>query len=68
MTNEPHPDLDRSVSRRIGTVGDDARVMRTAAALEANGISVLRGADSADSKLSAVRQTTDPRTIEGGTK
>ena len=68
MTIEPHPDLDRSLSRRFGTAGDDARVMWTAAALEANGISVLRAADAAEAKLSAVGQTTDPRTIEGGTK
>jgi hypothetical protein len=50
MTIEPHPDLDRSVSRRFGTVGDDAQVERTAAALEANGISVHRAADAAEAK------------------
>ena len=50
MTIEPHPDLDRSLSRRFGTVADDALVMRTAVALEANGIEVLRAADSAEAK------------------
>jgi hypothetical protein len=32
------------------TVGDEARVKRTAAALEANGVSVLRAADAAEAK------------------
>jgi YkgG family uncharacterized protein len=50
MNTELRPDLDRSMSRRFGTVGDDARVTRTAAALEANGIRVLRAADAAEAK------------------
>ena len=50
MTIEPHPDLDGSMSRRFGTVADEAEVKRTAAALEANGISVLRAADAAEAK------------------
>src|SRR6266571_8812937 len=40
MTTELYTDLDRSIRRRLGTLGDDARVRRTAAALEANGIGV----------------------------
>ena len=44
------PDLDRDINRRFGTLADDARVERTAAALEANGISVLRAADAAEAK------------------
>lgn len=43
-------DLDGSISRRFATVGDEARVTRTAAALEENGISVLRAADAAEAK------------------
>jgi hypothetical protein len=43
-------DIDQSVSRRFATVADDARVKRTAAALEANGITVLRAADAAEAK------------------
>jgi len=35
-------EFDESIQRRFGTVADDARVTRTAAALEANGIRVLR--------------------------
>jgi hypothetical protein len=50
MINELRPNLDRSVSRRFGTVADDARVRRTAAALEANGMTVLRAADAAEAK------------------
>jgi bisphosphoglycerate-independent phosphoglycerate mutase (AlkP superfamily) len=44
------PDLDPSISRRFATLADEARVSRTAAALEANGISALRAADGATAK------------------
>src|SRR5256884_3437095 len=50
MTTELYTDMDRSIRRRFGTLGDDARVRRTAAALEANGMSVLRAADAAEAK------------------
>src|SRR3989454_5112522 len=50
MTTELYTDLDRAMRGRFGTLGDDARVRRTAAALEANGISVLRAADAAEAK------------------
>src|SRR6266566_3226576 len=50
MTTELYADLDRSIRRRFGTLSDDARVRRTSAALEANGISVLRAADAAEAK------------------
>jgi hypothetical protein len=50
MITELHPDLDRSISRRFGTIADEARVKRTAAALEGNGISVLRAADAAEAR------------------
>ncbi len=50
MISELQPDLDRSVTRRFGTVGDEGRVKRTAAALEANGIRVLRAANAAEAK------------------
>ena len=42
--------LDRSIVRRFGTVREVARVDRAAAALEANGIGVLRAADAAEAK------------------
>jgi LUD domain len=50
MITELYPDLDRSISRRFGTLADEARVKRTATALEANGISVLRAANAAEAK------------------
>src|SRR2546427_7958486 len=50
MTTELYTDLDRSIRHRFGTPGDDARVRRTAAALEANGMSVLRAADAVEAK------------------
>jgi L-lactate utilization protein LutC len=50
MISELYPDLEQSLSHQFGTVADDARVKRTANALEANGISVLRAADAAEAK------------------
>ena len=50
MVTESRPDLDGAISRRFATLADEARVMRTAAALEANGIGVLRAADAAEAK------------------
>ena len=46
MTTQVHPDLDRAISRRFATTADDERVKRTAAALEANGITVFRAEDA----------------------
>jgi hypothetical protein len=48
VSTELQLDLDQSIKRRFGSVADDARVTRTAAALEANGIRVLRAADAAE--------------------
>ena len=50
MSSQLHPDVDRSLSSRFAAVASDARVTRTAAALEANGISVLRAANAAEAK------------------
>ena len=50
MAAELHSEPDGSVSRRFATVADEARVQRVAAALEGNGISVLRAADSPEAK------------------
>ncbi len=50
MIVELLPDIDRDVVRRFGTVADETRVTRAAAALEANGINVLRAADAAEAK------------------
>jgi hypothetical protein len=43
-------DLDPSIRREFGTLAGDGRVTRTAAALEGNGISVLRATDAAEAK------------------
>jgi L-lactate utilization protein LutC len=50
MITELQADLDGTLSRRFAAVADDARVTRTAAALEANGISVARAADREEAK------------------
>ncbi len=50
MISELKPDLDPSMTRRFGTVADDARVKRATAALEANGITVLRAASAAEAR------------------
>src|SRR5947208_16941014 len=50
MINELELGLDRSLRRRWGTRADELRVKRTVAALEANGISVLRAPDAAAAK------------------
>jgi hypothetical protein len=50
VISELNPELDPSITRRFGTVADDARVKRATAALEANGITVLRAADPAEAR------------------
>jgi hypothetical protein len=50
MINELEVDPDGSLSRRWGTLADDVRLKRTIAAIEANGISVLRASDATEAK------------------
>ncbi len=50
MATQLKPELDQSISRRFGTMADEASVGRAIAALEANGIRVLRAVDAADAK------------------
>ena len=45
MISQLKPELDPSITRRFGTVAEDASVKRATAALEANGITVLRAPD-----------------------
>jgi len=66
MTTELQPDLDRSLSRRFGTVADDARVKRTAAALEGNGINVLRAANAADARRMVLALIPDGTQVHHG--
>jgi YkgG family uncharacterized protein len=47
---EAQPDLDTTLSRRFAVPAEDARVTRTVAALEANGITVLRAPNGAEAK------------------
>ena len=50
MINQLEPDPGPSISLRFGTVADEASAKRTAAALEANGIRVLRAPNAAAAK------------------
>lgn len=50
MITDLHPHLDRVVSRRFATVASAQSVERTAAALEENGITVLRAGNAAEAK------------------
>ncbi len=50
MISELRPELDPSITRRFGTVADDASVKRATAALEANGMTVLRAANPAEAR------------------
>jgi hypothetical protein len=50
MIKEVELDPEGSLTRRWGTRADDVRVKRTMAALEANGITVLRASDAAAAK------------------
>ncbi len=50
MIATPEVAVERSVSRRFVTLADEDRITRAAAALEANGITVLRARDAADAR------------------
>ena len=50
MLTQLNPDLSPEGLRRFGSPADASRVNRTAAALEANGIAVVRAASAADAK------------------
>src|SRR5438270_6776762 len=50
MSSGLQADLDRIPSQRFAAVADEPRVTRTAAALEANGFSVLRAASAEEAK------------------
>ena len=65
MTMELQPDLE-SIRRRFGTVADDTRVRRTEAALEANGINVLRAADAAEAKRIVLGLIPDGSQVHNG--
>ncbi len=66
MSTEVQLDLDQSIKRRFATLADDARVTRTAAALEANGIRVLRAADAAEAKRIVLGLISDGSQVHHG--
>jgi hypothetical protein len=66
MISELEPNLDPSLSRRFGTVADEASVKRTVAALEANGIIVLRAPDAAAAKRIALDLIPDGSQVHHG--
>jgi hypothetical protein len=66
MSTELQLDLDPSIIREFGTLAGDARVTRTAVALEANGISVLRAADAAEAKRAVLRLIPDGSQVHHG--
>ena len=49
-TTTREPEVERGLSQRFGTPAGEARVRRAAAALEANGMTVVRTADAAEAK------------------
>jgi hypothetical protein len=50
LVTQVQPDLDRTPGRRFAAPAEDAVVRRTAAALQANGITVLRAANITEAK------------------
>jgi hypothetical protein len=66
VTTEVQLEVDESIKRRFGTVADDARVTRTAAALEANGIRVLRAANAAEAKRIVLDLIPDGSQVHSG--
>ena len=50
MDTEIKTDLEKSLGREFAAVAEDARVVQTAAALEGNGISVVRAANAGEAK------------------
>src|SRR2546426_11221934 len=66
MINELQVDLDGWLGRRWATMADDVRVKRTMAALEANGISVLRASDAAEAKRMVLDLVPDGSEVHQG--
>ena len=66
MTTEVQLNHEEPIKRRFGTVADDARVTRTAAALEANGIRVLRAPNAAEAKRIVLDLIPDGSQVHSG--
>src|SRR5216684_216512 len=66
MLKEIEFDPDESLTRRWGTRADDVRVKRTMAALEANGMTVLRASDAAAAKRIVLDLIPDASSVHQG--
>ena len=66
MTTEVQLNHEESNERRFGTAADDARVTRAAAALEANGIRVLRAPNAAEAKRIVLDLIPDGSQVHSG--
>ena len=66
VSTDAQATLDESLQRRFGTAADDARVSRTAAALEANGIRTLRAADAEEAKRIVLGLVPDGSQVHSG--
>jgi hypothetical protein len=66
MIKEVQVDPDGQLTRRWGTKANDARVKRTMAALEANGMTVLRASDAAAAKRMVLHLIPDDSHVHQG--
>src|SRR5467141_1151448 len=66
MLKEIEFDPDESLTRRWGTRANDIRVKRTKAALEANGMTVLRASDAAAAKRMVLHLIPDASSVHQG--
>ena len=66
MSTDLQIDLDPSIRRVFGIPADEARVTRAMAALEANGIRVLRAADAAEAKRIVLGLIPDGSQVHNG--
>jgi len=66
MIEEVEVDPDGSLTRRWGTRANDVRVKRTMAALEANGITVLRASNAAAAKRMVLDLIPDASAVHQG--
>jgi len=60
------PRAESAASERFGTPSDEAEVLRTAAALEANGFTVLRARDAAEARRIVLDQIPDGARVHHG--
>src|SRR3989449_5177945 len=66
MIKEVEVDPDEALTRRWGTRADDVRVQRAKAALEANGMTVLRASDAAAAKRIVLDLIPDASSVHQG--